>query len=51
MNFFVIILLWQHILYFVYVVYRAGRQVDLMMIGDMLSKHVGAVKSVLKKVI
>ena len=42
---------------FVYVVSRAGRHViltrnymcSLMMISDMLSKHVGAVKSVLKK--
>ena len=42
---------------FVYVVSRAGRQVilarnymcSLMMISSTLSKHVGAVKSVLKK--
>jgi len=44
---------------FVYVVSRAGRHVilarnymcSLIMISDMLSKHVAAVKSVLKKVI
>ena len=50
MNFFVIILLWQHILYLctLFNVQRGKWTCSLMMISDMLSKHAGAVKSVLK---
>ena len=55
MNFFVIILLWQHILYLCMLFLVQGDTLvrncmcSLMMISDMLLKHVGAVKSVLKK--
>ena len=48
MNFFVIILLWQHILYLCTLFLVQGGKwnymCSLMMISDMLSKHVGAVK-------
>ena len=57
MNFFVIILLWQHILYLCTLFLVQGGKwtgysqstCSLMMISDMLLKHVGAVKSVSKK--
>jgi len=48
MNFFVIILLWQHTLYRIL---ARNYMCSLMMIRDMLSKHVGAVKVFLKKAI
>ena len=47
MNFFVIILLWQRILYLCtlfLVILARNYMCSLMMMSDMLSKHVGAVK-------